>query len=186
MVPELRSSSDLCDEALAMLHRRDYAAVAGMLERKAAAAFFAKEYGGKIVSQMYNTMRADGQLFDHGHQLSGDQLKILAYARKHGAPVGEEDITVHFDYVARIERAGGECGEYAVEFPDLTSLLIFASGYPALKQAKEEAKSCLAFYLRHNMSIGKTIPKPKYHGRKTARVRPFKVQLTLNDLIFED
>lgn len=68
----------------------------------------AKVDGKAIVGGMYQSLFVADKDFTYGHQLTGDQLKVLAYARKAGAPIGEGEITVHFDYVARIERERGK------------------------------------------------------------------------------
>lgn len=140
----------------------------------------AKVGGKAIVGAMYYSLFTDKKPFDQGYQLTGDQLKILAHTRKAGAPVGEGDFTVHFDYVARIEREGRG---YWAEFPDLKGCV---SQGRTLTDTQKNATESLNLYVSTLMLHGDTLPKPKYHGRKTKKVRQFKVQLTLKDLVFID
>ena len=169
-------------QATTLLKQRDYHSLAELVKRNPA---FALEQGKAVVGSMYHQLAIDEKPFDHGYQLTGDQLQILAYARKAGAPVGEGDFTVHFDYVARIERQHSLYWPTFPDFPGSIDHLAFTNG-ETLKEAQNNAQKGLASYLAQGMLVGETLPKPQYHGRKTARVRPFKVQLTLKDLIFQD
>ena len=167
-------------EATTFLKQRDYHSLADLVKGNV---FFAKEQGQAVVGTMYHTLAIDSKPFDYGWQLSGDQLQILAYAKKAGAPIGQGDITVRFEYVARIEKEGKS---YLVEFPDLMGSFGFAGEYPTLKEVKSNSQEGLAEHIGYTMLCGHTVPQPKYQGRKTKKVRPFSIKLTLNDIVVED
>jgi len=164
-------------QATELLGQRDYHSLANLVKGNPA---FALEKGKAVVGLMYDHFFRDEKPFDYGYQLTGDQLQVLAYARKAGARVGEGDITVYFDYVARIEKTGRE---YWAEFPDFLGCISEGDNLSVIHQGVREA---LIGYVSSKMLHGETLPKPKYQGRKTARVRPFKVELTLKDLDFRD
>ena len=164
-------------EATTFLKQRDYHSLADLVKGNV---FFAKEQGQAVVGAMYHTLQVDHKPFDYGWQLTGEQLQILAYAKKAGAPIGQGDITVRFEYVARIEREGRG---YWTEFPDLQGCLTQGK---TLKEVQDNAKEALALYLGAKMLHGDTLSEPKYQGRKTKKVRPFSIKLTLNDIVVED
>lgn len=150
---------------------------------------FAKAKGRSIIGTVQAAIISDGKLCDYrlltadvfGYQLTGNQLKIHALVIKAGTPIRErEALNVHFDYVARIEREGRG---YVAEFPDLRGCLTQGE---TIALVEEHAKEDLKGYISSKMLHGDTLPQPKYQGRKTKKVRPFKVQLTLADLVFED
>lgn len=72
---------------------------------------------------------------------------------------------------------------YWAEFPDFQGCVTQG---PTIKAVEKNTQEVLNLYISTKMLHGETLPKPKYHGRKTKNVRPFKVQLTLADLVFAD
>ncbi len=130
---------------------------------------------------MYHTLYLDRKPFDYGYQLTGDQLQVLAHAKKAHAPIGKGDITVRFEYVARVEPMEKQ---YWAEFPDLQGCVRQGK---TQKEVRENAKEALAVYLGAYMLDGDTLPKPKYKGRKgSKKVKAFLVKLALDDIIVED
>lgn len=168
------------EQATGYIKQNDYGSLAQLVKDNSE---FARDCGQAVIGLMYYCLSADKKDFDYGYQLTGDQLRVLAHTRKAGAPIGKGDITIHFDYVARIEK---ERRSYLVEFPDFGDKLAILVDPKNLADAQKEATQSLNHGIGSFMLHGDTLPKSEYKGRRTARVRPFKVELTLKDLDFED
>ena len=168
------------DQATTFLWQRDYHSLVDLLKGNPA---FALEQGKAVVGLMYYHLYLDKKPFDHGHQLTGDQLQILAYARKAGAAVGEGDVTIHFDYVVRMEPDPDKIEKrYVISFPDLP-IILPSFAQQTIKRAEITAKPILIRGIETYMLDGKSLPGPKYALReRSSRVKRREIKLTLADL----
>ncbi|MDO8655837.1 MAG: hypothetical protein Q7K45_01235, partial [Nanoarchaeota archaeon] len=166
--------------ATTFLKKRDYRSLADLVEGNP---YFALERGKAVVERMFHQLQIDGKPFDYGHQLTGDQLQVLAYVKKAGAPIDEGNLKVHFEYVARMEPDPDKIEKrYVLTFPDFPKTV--PSYAPrSIKLVEAWAKPILVASVENLMEEGKSLPKPKYALReRSRRVKRQEIKLTLADL----